>query len=153
MVKRKKTTKKVAKKKPLTRRQVARKHGFRSGLEEDIMGYLESKKIDHSYESEKIEYVQPEVHRKYTPDFVLIKRKGGKMYLESKGRWEKSDRAKFDWIFEQYPDLDLRFIFQNPNAKLYKGSKTTYSQYCDKKGWKWAKLTVPDEWLKECSEI
>jgi hypothetical protein len=75
---------------------------------------------------------------------------GGKMYVETKGRWVKTDRLKFDLIFEQYPGIDIRFVFQNPNAKLYKGSKTTYAQYCDKKGWRWAKKEIPEEWLKEC---
>ena len=134
----------------MRRNQVAIKHGFRSGLEDTVNDMLKENNKSFSYESEKISYIQPETKHNYTPDFVLNKMDGGKMYVETKGRWVKTDRLKFDLIFEQYPGIDIRFVFQNPNAKLYKGSKTTYAQYCDKKGWRWAKKEIPEEWLKEC---
>lgn len=130
--------------------QVAIKHGFRSGLEDNVNDMLKEHNKSFSYESEKISYIQPETKHNYTPDFVLNKIDGNKMYVETKGRWVKTDRLKFDLIFEQYSDIDIRFVFQNPNAKLYKGSKTTYAQYCDKKGWKWAKKDIPHDWLNEC---
>lgn len=134
----------------MRRNQVAIKHGFRSGLEDTVNDMLKENGKSFSYESEKISYIQPETKHNYTPDFVMNKIVGGKMYIETKGRWVKTDRLKFDLIFDQYPDIDIRFVFQNPNAKLYKGSKTTYAQYCDKKGWRWAKKEIPEEWLKEC---
>ena len=134
----------------MRRNQVAIKHGFRSGLEDNVNDLLKEQNKSFSYESEKISYIQPQTKHNYTPDFVLNKIDGNKMYVETKGRWVKTDRLKFDLIFQQYPDIDIRFVFQNPNAKLYKGSKTTYAQYCDKKGWYWAKKEIPEEWLKEC---
>ena len=134
----------------MRRNQVAIKHGFRSGLEDNVNDMLKENNKSFSYEIEKISYIQPETKHNYTPDFVLNKIVGGKMYVETKGRWVKTDRLKFDLLFEQYQDIDIRFVFQNPNAKLYKGSKTTYAQYCDKKGWRWAKKEIPEEWLKEC---
>lgn len=134
----------------MRRNQVAIKHGFRSGLEDNVNDMLKENNKSFSYESEKISYIQPETKHNYTPDFVLNKIDGSKMYVETKGRWVKTDRLKFDLIFDQYPGIDIRFVFQNPNAKLYKGSKTTYAQYCDKKGWLWAKKEIPDDWLKEC---
>lgn len=134
----------------MRRNQVAIKHGFRSGLEDTVNDILKENGKSFSYESEKISYIQPQTKHNYTPDFVLNKIDGNKMYIETKGRWVKTDRLKFDLIFEQYSDIDIRFVFQNPNAKLYKGSKTTYAQYCDKKGWRWAKKEIPDDWLKEC---
>ena len=134
----------------MKRNQVAIKHGFRSGLEDDINESLKKSKKNYGYETEKISYIQPQTKHNYTPDFILSKKDGKKLYIESKGRWVKTDRAKFDLIFNQYPDIDIRFVFQNPNAKLYKGSKTTYAEYCDKKGWIWAKKEIPHEWLQEC---
>jgi predicted nuclease of restriction endonuclease-like RecB superfamily len=134
----------------MRRNQVAIKHGFRSGLEESINDLLKESNKIFGYETEKLPYIQPEKKHKYTPDFVMIKSGGKKMYIETKGRWVKTDRLKFDLLFEQYPDIDIRFVFQNPNAKLYKGSKTTYAQYCDKKGWLWAKKEIPQEWLEIC---
>jgi len=134
----------------MRRNKVAIKHGFRSGLEDKVNDMLKENGKSFSYESEKISYIQPQTKHNYTPDFVLNKIVGDKMYIETKGRWVKTDRLKFDLIFEQYPGIDIRFVFQNPNAKLYKGSKTTYAQYCDKKGWRWAKKEIPYDWLKEC---
>ena len=134
----------------MKRNEVAIKHGFRSGLEDSINDLLTESNKSFGYEIEKINYIQPETKHTYTPDFVLNKITGGKMYVETKGRWVKEDRKKMDLIFEQYPHMDIRFVFQNPNAKLYKGSKTTYAHYCDKKGWKWAKKSIPNEWLMEC---
>lgn len=134
----------------MRRNQVAIKHGFRSGLEDNVNDLLKEQNKSFSYESEKISYIQPQTKHNYTPDFVLNKIDGNKMYIETKGRWVKTDRLKFDLIFQQYPDIDIRFVFQNPNAKLYKGSKTTYAQYCDKKGWYWAKKEIPEEWLNQC---
>ena len=137
----------------MRRNQVAIKHGFRSGLEDNVNDMLKEHNKSFSYESEKISYIQPETKHNYTPDFILTKTSGNKMYVETKGRWVKTDRLKFDLIFEQYPGIDIRFVFQNPNAKLYKGSKTTYAQYCDKKGWLWAKKEIPREWLDECLDL
>ena len=134
----------------MRRNQVAIKHGFRSGLEDNVNDLLKEQNKSFSYESEKISYIQPQTKHNYTPDFVLNKIDGNKMYIETKGRWVKTDRLKFDLIFQQYPNIDIRFVFQNPNAKLYKGSKTTYAQYCDKKEWYWAKKEIPEEWLNQC---
>lgn len=81
----------------------------------------------------------------YTPDFVLA----NGIIVETKGRFITSDRQKHLMIKEQHPDLDIRFVFSNPNSKLYKGSKTTYADWCDKHGFKWAKEEIPLEWIKE----
>ena len=45
--------------------------------------------------------------------------------------------------------IDLRFVLQSPNGKIYKGSKTTYAQWCEKNGFKWAKKEIPQEWIDE----
>ena len=52
-------------------------------------------------------------------------------------------------IKQQKPDLDIRFVFQNPNAKLTKKSKTTYSMWADKNGFKWSNKDIPDGWINE----
>lgn len=130
--------------------KVALKHGFRSGLEDQLNESLKKSKKSYGYETQKLLYIIPESKHSYTPDFILTKKNNENLFIESKGRWVKTDRLKFDFIFQQYPSIDLRFVFSNPNAKLYKGSKTTYAQYCDKKGWKWAAKEIPKDWLQEC---
>jgi hypothetical protein len=137
-------------KKSYSKTQAGLKWGYRSGLELVISEYLKQSNKSFSYETEKLSYIKPATNHTYTPDFVLPKKNGGKLYIETKGRWVKVDREKMDFVFQQHPDIDIRFVFQNPNAKLYKGSKTTYAQYCDKKGWLWSKKEIPQEWLDDC---
>jgi hypothetical protein len=117
---------------------------FRSGLEERTAKYLKKLKVKFTYEKIKIRW-QDLRYRTYTPDFVLA----NGIIIETKGRFITSDRQKHLMIKEQHPDLDIRFVFSNPNSKLYKGSKTTYADWCNKHGFKWAKEEIPLEWIKE----
>lgn len=104
--------------------------------------------VNWKYESERLPYVPK--NRTYTPDFVLKTKSGTKIYIETKGRFLASDRAKHLLVREQYPNLDLRFVFTNPNQKLYKGAKTTYAEWCIKNEFSYAKGRIPESWIKEC---
>jgi hypothetical protein len=119
------------------------KYGYRSGLEESVAKDLETRGIKYEYETKRISYEVAET-RTYTPDFILP----NGIIVETKGRFVTADRKKHLLIQKQYPQYDIRFVFQNPRAKLYKGSKTTYAQWCDKHGFIWAEKRIPDEWLK-----
>ena len=50
---------------------------------------------------------------------------------------------------EQYPDMDLRFVFTNSKGKIRKGSKTTYAMWCNKYGFQYADKLIPASWFKE----
>ena len=50
-------------------------------------------------------------------------------------------------IKDQHPFLDIRFVFSNSRAKLNKGAKSTYGDWCDKHGFLYADKRIPDEWL------
>jgi len=121
--------------------------GYLSGLEESTANDLKARGIDAPYEAVTIEYGQPAQKRKYTPDFKLP----NGIFIETKGRFTVEDRKKHLYIRESHPELDIRFVFDNPNAKLRKGSPTSYAMWCDKNGFKWAKKRVPDAWIKEPS--
>lgn len=136
--------------KSLSRKQVGLKYGFRSGLEEDVALSLKEMGLPFKYEEYVIEYIKPERKSKYTPDFTMTKKCGGVLIIETKGRFMREDRKKHLWIKEQFPDADIRFVFSNPNSKLYKGAKTTYGQWCEKYGFPYAAKSIPEEWLKEC---
>lgn len=97
------------------------------------------------YESRYLTYKIPESVHKYTPDFIL----SNGIIIEAKGLFEADDRKKHLLIKQQYPHLDIRFVFSNPRNKLYKGSKTTYADWCDKYGFKYASKTIPPAWFKE----
>ena len=123
--------------------RAARKYGYRSGLELKVSDYLKELKIDFLYEQIKIEW-EDLAYRTYTPDFVLP----NGIIIESKGRFVAADRKKHLKVKEQHPDLDIRFVFSNSRAKLNKGAKSTYGDWCDKYGFTYADKRIPDEWLK-----
>ena len=122
----------------------ALKAGYRSGFEDDVAKELKAKGVEFTYEKEKIKWVDLEV-RTYTPDFVL----GNGIIIETKGRFVANDRRKHKEIKKQFPDLDIRFVFYNSRSKLYKGAKSSYADWCDKYGFKYADKSIPDVWLQE----
>jgi hypothetical protein len=131
-------------KKKFSRKAVAAKYGFRSGLEMDINESLKNQGIDGEYEQHIITYTKPATNHKYHPDFRLP----NGIYVETKGRFLTDDRKKHLLIKEQHPELDIRFLFQNSKTKISKASKTTYADWCDKHGFKFADKIIPEEWLR-----
>jgi hypothetical protein len=135
----------MVKKKAMTARQVAVKAGWRSGLESTIAKQLELMRIPYKYEEKVVSYTVPESKHRYTPDFELP----NGIIIETKGRFITADRKKHLLVKEQHPELDIRFVFSNPRAKISKTSKTTYADWCDKFGFKYAAKMIPKEWLDE----
>ena len=129
--------------------QNALRLGYRSGLEHQVAKELDKLGVPYGYESEVIKYIKPVSTHKYTPDFILTKKDGSKLYIETKGRFTSADRVKHRLIKEQYPELDLRFVFSRSKQKLSKTSKTSYAQWADRYGFKWADKEIPKEWLDE----
>ena len=121
------------------------KHGYRSGLESKVSQQLKEAGVDFEYESLKIEYEVNEV-RKYTPDFRIL---SNGIIVETKGRFLPADRKKHLLIQKQRPELDIRFVFTNSNAKLNKGAKSTYADWCRKHGFLYSDKLIPEEWLNE----
>jgi hypothetical protein len=124
---------------------IQRTKGHRSGLEDKVSDELKSKGIDGEYEKHQIQYTKPATNHTYKPDFRLP----NGIFVETKGRFTLEDRKKHLLIKQQKPDLDIRFVFQNPNAKLTKKSKTTYGMWADKNGFKWSNKDIPQEWINE----
>jgi hypothetical protein len=118
---------------------------YRSKLEERIAAHLEALGVNYRYEKRKVEYTVPARSTRYTPDFEL----DNGILIEGKGLFEAKDRQKHLLIKDQHPELDIRFVFQNSNQKLYKGSPTSYAEWCRKHGFKFADKLVPIEWIKE----
>ena len=114
-------------------------------MEEDVAAELEDAGVAFQYEKVKVEYVKPATKSRYLVDFVLP----NGIYVETKGRFVAADRIKHQNIKRQHPELDIRFVFSNPNARLTKTSRTTYADWCDKHGFKWAKRSIPPEWIAE----
>ena len=119
---------------------------FRSGLEVRVAEQLEELGVDYDYESYSIKYERPAQISKYTPDFLIII---NGLLVETKGRFTSQERKKFKLLKEQHPEIDLRFVFSNPNTRIGKKSKTTYGMWCERIGYPYAKELIPTKWLKE----
>ena len=123
---------------------MAIKHGYRSGLEHKLSIYLDEHKVKYDYENIKIEW-EDLAYRTYTPDFIL----DNGIIIETKGRFMAADRRKHIAIKKQHPKLDIRFVFTNSKAKLSKGAKSSYADWCIKHGFRYYDRIIPEDWLKE----
>lgn len=83
--------------------------------------------LDVAYEPIKVNYTIPATVHSYCPDFV-----SGDVWIEAKGILDLETRKKMIYVRDQYPTKTIVFVFYNPNAKLYKGSKTTYAEWAVK---------------------
>ena len=118
---------------------------YRSGLEDKVAAQLRDAEIDAKYEEYQIPYEIPSSLHHYTPDFVLP----NGIIIETKGVFDIDDRKKHLLIKKQYPKLDIRFVFSSSKTHIYKGSKTTYADWCNKYEFKFADKWIPDTWLRE----
>ncbi len=129
-----------------------RKSRRRSGFEDDFERNLKQRNVNYGYETKTLKYTYTiparEKTERYTPDFPIITRTGKTIYIETKGRLTADNRKKYRRV-QRLTGIDLRFVFQRPNNKIYKGSKTTYWQWAEKNGFLWAKKIIPDNWLEE----
>jgi len=116
---------------------------YRSQFELKLAKTLAENKVKFEYESKKFLYV-PKV-RTYTPDFYLP---DTDIFIEAKGHLDKADRVKMVLVKEQHKDLDIRFVFMNARNRIYRGSKTTYADWCIRYDFRWAEKTIPEEWFK-----
>lgn len=127
-----------------TTQQRSKRLGFRSGLEEKIAGDLDARGVPFEFEGGKLLYTDDSVH-KYTWDFRLP----NGIVIETKGYFTSQDRTKHLHVRRCNPEVDIRFVFQRAHTLLRKGSKTTYADWCDKNGFKYADKVIPDAWIKE----
>ena len=116
---------------------------YRSKFELELAKKLGNNKVKFEYETKKFLYIPKP--RTYTPDFYLP---DTEIYIEAKGHLDKADRVKMALVKEQHKDLDIRFVFMNARNKIYKGSKTTYADWCNKHDFRWGEGAIPTEWYK-----
>lgn len=127
---------------------------YRSKLEERIAKQLDQAGVEYEYEGGWIEYTVPARKAKYLPDFRS--KSGGCVVIEAKGmfggksRSGAQEREKMVLLKQQHPEIDFRFVFQDANKKIYKGSRTSYKDWAIEHGFKYAdKGIIPGEWIKE----
>lgn len=116
-------------------------------------------KVTWKYEPGRIPYIS---HHTYTPDIILPAPPNMKavfehperyIIIEIKGRLTRANRQKHKNIKEQHPNLDIRFLLQNPNNRLEYGSnrtQMTQAIWCTRNGFQWAGGTeIPEAWIME----
>ena len=118
---------------------------FKSSLEKSIAASIKCREILVKYETFKIGYIKPVSNHTYTPDFLLP----NNVIIEAKGLFSTQDRKKHILVKEQHPELDIRFVFSRSSSKLYKGSKTTYADWCNRHGFLYADTDIPKEWYDD----
>ena len=100
---------------------------YKSQLEIKFAAKAKIQGLNFQYEADTFPYVRPS---HYTPDWKI----GTNTYIETKGYFSPSDRAKILAFLEQYPGIKLYLIFGNSNNKLNKNSRTTYGEWAKKHG-------------------
>ena len=118
---------KIKIKKPRKTKKVIR----RSGFEDKVELLLKETSTDYLYEPFKLPYTLPQPVQNYTPDFQI-----GDMIIEVKGYLPYKDQIKMIAVKQAHPDLDIRFVFCDPNKKLPR-RKMTHSEWADKHGYPW----------------
>ena len=118
---------------------------YRSKFEKRVADDLISKGVPILYETEKIPYIRPKTTHKYLTDFILP----NGIVIEVKGRLTLFDRQKMLFVKMCNPKLDIRFVFMRSSNPLRKRSKTTYADWCNKKGFLHAEKFVPQAWIDE----
>lgn len=114
---------------------------YRNTFEKEVAKQLKTLSIPFDYERDILYYY---VKKSYKGDFFIF----DDLIIEAKGYFRGSDRSKMKHLKEQHPEIDFRFLFQS-NNKISPKSKTRYSDWCEKNGFKYAIGTIPKEWQKE----
>lgn len=120
--------------------------GFRSGAEYEVataLGRL-GVSLEGCYESTKLLYTKTAT---YLPDFCLDAE--GTKFIEVKGVFSQADRAKMRAVQESNPGKEFLMLFTNPKAKLNKGAKSTYADWCDKHGFEWGSTRNAEECIRK----
>ncbi len=81
----------------------------RSTLEDRVQANLDKRGINYTYEPCKLPYT---VERSYIPDLLI-----GDIYVEVKGYFRQDAQRKMKSVKQQHPELDIRFLFNEPVAQ------------------------------------
>ena len=87
-----------------------------------------------AYETVRLSYT---LQHTYKPDFID---EVAKEIVEAKGEFDSADRTKMLAIKKAYPEYKITIVFQNPNIKIAKDSKTSYSDWAIKHGFEWTTI-------------
>lgn len=121
---------------------------FKSKLEEKVWAVLKKNFPSVKYEPNKFKFIQPEIERTYIPDFKTGR---SNIFLEAKGKLDLETRKKMIWFRDSNPTIRIIFLFQNPDNKITKRSKTTYAMWATDNGFEW--LDFRKDWLNAYKQL
>lgn len=121
---------------------------FKSKLEEKVWATLKREYPSVKYEPNKFKFIQPEIERTYIPDFKTGR---SNIFLEAKGKLDLETRKKMIWFRDSNPTIRIIFLFQNPDNKITKRSKTTYAMWATDNGFEW--LDFRKDWLNAYKQL
>lgn len=120
----------------------------RSKLEENFEYLLNDLQVQYNYENIKLTYTIPESKHTYLIDWSLP----NNIYVETKGYLsDHKERTKYLLIKEQYPELDLRFVFMDSN-KPCGGAKYSHGTWATKHGFLYCgikDMEIIKQWVQE----
>lgn len=109
---------------------------FRSKFEVAFAKQLDDIGVGWEYEPQdgKILWTPPPPRiRTYTPDFRIGRAdRPQPTIIETKGYFRQGDAIKYREVAKQHPELDFRLVFMKADAKVRKGAKMTYRDWCAK---------------------
>lgn len=109
--------------------------GYRSMSEVRFAARLKDMRVKFDYEKDSLIYQHEP--QKYVVDFSVKAKDGHDIFIEYKGKLDADTRRKMKAIKKSNPDADIRFVFEKPNNKIYKGAKMRYGDWATKAGFKW----------------
>jgi len=121
---------------------------YKSRLEANFAKELFRRGLKAEYEATTFAYVRK---GHYTPDWKIAT----DVYVETKGYLSPSNRSNLISFREQHPNVQILLAFQNADNKLNAKSKTTYSEWAEKNGFRWCDLSkgFPVEWFSGWFQI
>ena len=135
-------------------KEYAKLAGMRSIGEVRCAADMKRRRVKYEYESTTLAYQHEP--QKYTPDFVIEKSVSKHVdkivsdyiFIEYKGKMTNETRKKLLSIQRCNPTQRICMVFEKPNNKIRKGSKTKYWQWAEKNNFPWSEHYVKSEWLK-----
>lgn len=129
-------------KRVFSKRKKFRQRHYKSRLEANFAAEMFKRGLKAEYEATTFAYVRK---GHYTPDWKIAR----DVYVETKGYLSPSNRSNLISFREQHPTIQILLAFQNANNKLNARSKTTYSEWAEKNGFKWCDLSkgFPTQWF------
>ena len=122
---------------------------FDSRFEASLAQYFDDQGIHWEYEPVRIPWY-PE-KRYYKPDFKVVLPSGESFFVEAKGYFDSSMRAKMKQVKCQHPDIDIRFVFMDGNLSICKSAdkRTSYNEWAEKHGYTLWDVTLPPKEKKK----